>query len=80
MVLLLAAVDAAMPVTEAFRVADDVLRQGVRGISDIITVLLKTLCLHAYVQNCTFLLHNAFSDASCPMASGMQMPSAYDML
>ncbi|DBB18109.1 TPA: Cell division protein FtsZ [Trebouxia sp. C0006] len=35
---LLDAVDAAMPVTEAFRVADDVLRQGVRGISDIITV------------------------------------------
>ena len=34
----IAAVDAAMPVTEAFRVADDVLRQGVRGISDIITV------------------------------------------
>lgn len=33
-----AAVDASMPVTEAFRVADDVLRQGVRGISDIITV------------------------------------------
>lgn len=27
-----------MPVTEAFKVADDVLRQGVRGISDIITV------------------------------------------
>ena len=39
-----AAVDAAMPVTEAFRVADDVLRQGVRGISDIITVS-KTLLL-----------------------------------
>ena len=36
--MLPAAVDAAMPVTEAFRVADDVLRQGVRGISDIITV------------------------------------------
>ncbi|KAL0036003.1 hypothetical protein WJX77_011061 [Trebouxia sp. C0004] len=35
---LLDAVDANMPVTEAFRVADDVLRQGVRGISDIITV------------------------------------------
>ena len=50
-VLLLAAVDAAMPVTEAFRVADDVLRQGVRGISDIITVLLKALCLHAYLKN-----------------------------
>ena len=27
-----------MPVTEAFKVADDVLQQGVRGISDIITV------------------------------------------
>eukprot|EP00958_Prasinococcus_capsulatus_P021859 scaffold3030_cov305-Prasinococcus_capsulatus_cf.AAC.3 len=26
------------PVTEAFRYADDILRQGVRGISDIITV------------------------------------------
>ena len=34
-----AAVDANVPVGEAFRVADDVLRQGVRGISDIITVL-----------------------------------------
>ena len=33
-----AAVDANLPVTEAFRVADEVLRQGVRGISDIITV------------------------------------------
>lgn len=38
--MLHAAVDANMPVTEAFRVADDVLRQGVRGISDIITVSL----------------------------------------
>ena len=27
-----------MPVMDAFKVADDVLRQGVRGISDIITV------------------------------------------
>lgn len=35
---LLSAVDANLPVTEAFKVADDVLRQGVRGISDIITV------------------------------------------
>lgn len=33
-----AAVDPHLPMTEAFRVADDVLRQGVRGISDIITV------------------------------------------
>lgn len=39
-----AAVDADMPVTEAFRVADDVLRQGVRGISDIITVSHCTAC------------------------------------
>lgn len=35
---LLEAVDANLPVTEAFRAADDVLRQGVRGISDIITI------------------------------------------
>jgi len=35
---LLKAVDSNMPVTEAFRMADDVLRQGVKGISDIITV------------------------------------------
>lgn len=35
---LLKAVDTNMPVTEAFKMADDVLRQGVRGISDIITV------------------------------------------
>ncbi len=34
----IAAVDPNMSVTEAFRVADDVLRSGVRGISDIITV------------------------------------------
>lgn len=33
-----AAVDANVPVMDAFKVADDVLRQGVRGISDIITV------------------------------------------
>ena len=35
---LLTAVDGNLPIVEAFRVADDVLRQGVRGISDIITV------------------------------------------
>lgn len=35
---LLKAVDPNMPVTEAFKMADDVLRQGVRGISEIITV------------------------------------------
>ena len=35
---LLDCVDPDLPITEAFRVADDILRQGVRGISDIITV------------------------------------------
>ncbi|KAK6126331.1 hypothetical protein DH2020_039903 [Rehmannia glutinosa] len=37
---LLTAVSASTPVTEAFNLADDILRQGVRGISDIITVWL----------------------------------------
>ncbi|KAK1288505.1 hypothetical protein QJS10_CPB19g00389 [Acorus calamus] len=35
---LLTAVSPSTPVTEAFNMADDILRQGVRGISDIITV------------------------------------------
>ncbi|KAG6761906.1 hypothetical protein POTOM_035147 [Populus tomentosa] len=35
---LLTAVSLSTPVTEAFNLADDILRQGVRGISDIITV------------------------------------------
>ncbi|XP_073033009.1 cell division protein FtsZ homolog 2-2, chloroplastic-like [Primulina eburnea] len=35
---LLTAVSASTPVTEAFNLADDILRQGVRGISDIITI------------------------------------------
>ena len=35
---LLTAVGANTPVKEAFNVADDILRQGVRGICDIITV------------------------------------------
>ncbi|KAK4607783.1 hypothetical protein RGQ29_001555 [Quercus rubra] len=35
---LLTAVSQSTPVTEAFNLADDILRQGVRGISDIITV------------------------------------------
>ncbi|MBA3415702.1 MAG: cell division protein FtsZ, partial [Chloroflexia bacterium] len=34
---LLHMVDAKMPITDAFRVADDVLRQGIGGISDLIT-------------------------------------------
>ncbi|XP_057498057.1 cell division protein FtsZ homolog 2-2, chloroplastic-like [Actinidia eriantha] len=35
---LLIAVSPSTPVTEAFNLADDILRQGVRGISDIITI------------------------------------------
>ena len=35
---LLQVVDKKTPITEAFRVADDVLKQGVQGISDLITV------------------------------------------
>jgi cell division protein FtsZ len=35
---LLSTCDAELPVGEAFQLADDVLRQGVRGITDIITV------------------------------------------
>lgn len=35
---LLQVVDKKTPITEAFRVADDVLRQGVQGISDLITI------------------------------------------
>ncbi|CAH9071682.1 unnamed protein product [Cuscuta epithymum] len=35
---LLTVVSPSTPVTEAFNLADDILRQGVRGISDIITV------------------------------------------
>jgi cell division protein FtsZ len=35
---LLEVVDKTTPVTEAFRIADDILRQGVQGITDLITV------------------------------------------
>jgi cell division protein FtsZ len=41
---LLTAVSQSTPVTEAFNLADDILRQGVRGISDIITV-----CNHKFL-------------------------------
>jgi hypothetical protein len=42
--ILLAAMDSNVPIKEAFKMADDVLRQGVRGISEIITVR-NFLCL-----------------------------------
>ncbi len=34
---LLQVVEKRTPVTEAFRIADDILRQGVQGITDLIT-------------------------------------------
>lgn len=42
---LLTAVSQSTPVTEAFNLADDILRQGVKGISDIITVRFFTIAL-----------------------------------
>ena len=40
---LLTVVPQSTPVTEAFNLADDILRQGVKGISDIITVCISVL-------------------------------------
>eukprot|EP00775_Hariotina_reticulata_P009582 gene9582-9745_t len=44
---LLQAMDQSLPMTEAFRVADEVLRAGVRGISDIITHIVAKLLVEA---------------------------------
>lgn len=55
-----------MPVSDAFKVADDVLRQGVRGISDIITVRPFLLLLEPSLQK----IHSAQSaaaDGSCAL-------------
>uniref|UniRef100_A0ACD5TFK3 Uncharacterized protein n=1 Tax=Avena sativa TaxID=4498 RepID=A0ACD5TFK3_AVESA len=51
---LLTAVSPNTPVTEAFNLADDILRQGVRGISDIITLffLHNIECSSAYHAIC----------------------------
>lgn len=38
--MIITSVSMSTPVTEAFNLADDILRQGVRGISDIIMVWL----------------------------------------
>jgi hypothetical protein len=45
-----AAMDQNIPMTEAFRVADAVLRAGVRGISDIITVRRCCCCLQQAIN------------------------------
>ena len=62
---LLTAVSPNTPVTEAFNLADDILRQGVRGISDIITVRETAIC---YIINLTPFankLNHFLSKLSC---------------
>lgn len=53
-----AAVDSNVPVMDAFKVADDVLLQGVRGISDIITV-----CIPPYCSFIEFILYPCLPEA-----------------
>lgn len=61
-----AAVDSNVPVGEAFRVADDVLRQGVRGISDIITVrFLASLQCDSFFLCCLSDISHALQCAAC---------------
>lgn len=55
-VLVAAAMDQNVPMTEAFRVADEVLRAGVRGISDIITVSNCSSSSSAYVTSFLWLV------------------------
>ena len=62
-----AAVDSNVPVGEAFRVADDVLRQGVRGISDIITVrFLASLQCDSFFLCCLSDISHAFTVCCLP--------------
>lgn len=57
---LLTAVSQSTPVTEAFNVADDILWQGVRGISDIIMVQnSKKKVLHQLLPLAPLLLHRS---------------------
>lgn len=50
--------DEQTPLQDAFLLADDVLRQGVQGISDIITVSLTLVA----IQNLLFLFHVNFPE------------------
>lgn len=59
---LLTAVSQNTPVTEAFNLADDILRQGVRGISDIITVSVITSAREVYLN---FGSPNSSKTSSC---------------
>lgn len=66
---LLTAVSPNTPVTEAFNLADDILRQGVRGISDIITVrtYYSIISVTTLMQCIEFLCHCIFlKSLSCP--------------
>ena len=49
---LLKIVDKKTPIREAFRKADDILRQGVQGISDVITTAGEVNCDFADVRSC----------------------------
>ena len=62
---LLTAVSPNTPVTEAFNLADDILRQGVRGISDIITVRQYARPHISYFA----IAEYAFEEVGCVMSS-----------
>lgn len=47
--------DEQTPLQDAFLLADDVLRQGVQGISDIITVSLCIVKLNKLVDECSLI-------------------------
>jgi cell division protein FtsZ len=65
---LLQVVDKKTPITEAFRVADDVLRQGVQGISDLITV--PGLINLDFADVKTIMLNTGLAHMGIGMASG----------
>lgn len=62
---LLTAVSPNTPVTEAFNLADDILRQGVRGISDIITVRETAICYIIDLTPFVNKLNHFLSKLSC---------------
>ena len=65
---LLQVVDKKTPITEAFRVADDILRQGVQGISDLITV--PGLINLDFADVKTIMLNTGLAHMGIGMASG----------
>lgn len=65
---LLTAVSQATFVTEAFNFADDILRQGVRGISDIITVCMEI----KYIIKSNFLFAPRIIQAKTPSNKKMK--------